>query len=168
MNSDQLARDLLDWNRRHLLHDAPLTETLRVTGKGGKTRLVGAFIEDAITLAPQLTATLGLRYENWRASGGFLTNGGTILGTSRDKPHRMPIGGKVLDMTDAVVATYHRHHLDAVQELRHDLEQVRQGCLVVEALLAVVAEESLDLGRVRLVAIGRDIEHMAPRLEIIE
>lgn len=27
MNSDQLARDLLDWNRRHLLHDAPLTET---------------------------------------------------------------------------------------------------------------------------------------------
>lgn len=26
MNSDQLARDLLDWNRRHLLHDAPLTE----------------------------------------------------------------------------------------------------------------------------------------------
>lgn len=26
MNSSQLARDLLDWNRRHLLHDAPLTE----------------------------------------------------------------------------------------------------------------------------------------------
>lgn len=26
MNSDQLARDLLDWNRHHLLHDAPLTE----------------------------------------------------------------------------------------------------------------------------------------------
>jgi len=45
---------------------------------------------------------------------GTLTNGGTILGTSRDKPHRMPIGGKVRDMTDAVVETYQRHHLDAL------------------------------------------------------
>jgi len=45
---------------------------------------------------------------------GTLTNGGTILGTSRDKPHRMPIGGKVRDMTDAVVETYRRHHLDAL------------------------------------------------------
>ena len=45
---------------------------------------------------------------------GILTNGGTILGTSRDKPHRMPIGGKVRDMTDAAVETYRRHHLDAL------------------------------------------------------
>lgn len=26
---------------------------------------------------------------------GILTAGGTILGTSRDKPHRMPVGGTV-------------------------------------------------------------------------
>lgn len=45
---------------------------------------------------------------------GILTNGGTILGTSRDKPHRMPIGGKVRDMTDAAIETYHQHHLDAL------------------------------------------------------
>lgn len=45
---------------------------------------------------------------------GTLTNGGTILGTSRDKPHRMPIGGKVRDMTDAAVEIYRRHHLDAL------------------------------------------------------
>ena len=44
----------------------------------------------------------------------ILTLGGTILGTSRDKPHRMPIGGKVQDMTDAIVDTYQRHHLDAL------------------------------------------------------
>ena len=44
----------------------------------------------------------------------ILTDGGTILGTSRDKPHKMPLGGKVQDMTDAVVETYERHHLDAV------------------------------------------------------
>nr|MCU0780080.1 6-phosphofructokinase [Akkermansiaceae bacterium] len=45
---------------------------------------------------------------------GILTDGGTVLGTSRDKPHRMPVGGKIMDMTDAAVATYHRHHLDAL------------------------------------------------------
>ncbi len=46
------------------------------------------------------------------ALSGVLTIGGTILGTSRDKPHRMPIGGQLMDMTDAMVETYHRHHLD--------------------------------------------------------
>jgi len=45
---------------------------------------------------------------------GILTDGGTILGTSRDKPHKMPVGGKNRDMTDAIVDTYNRHHLDAL------------------------------------------------------
>jgi 6-phosphofructokinase 1 len=45
---------------------------------------------------------------------GILTDGGTILGTSRDKPHKMPIGGKERDMTHAIVETIHRHKLDAV------------------------------------------------------
>ena len=45
---------------------------------------------------------------------GILTTGGTILGTSREKPHRMPIGGKIVDMTDAMVETYNRHHLDVL------------------------------------------------------
>lgn len=45
---------------------------------------------------------------------GILTLGGTILGTSRDKPHKMPVGGKLLDMTDAIVANYHEHHLDCL------------------------------------------------------
>jgi ATP-dependent phosphofructokinase / diphosphate-dependent phosphofructokinase len=45
---------------------------------------------------------------------GILTDGGTILGTSRDKPHRMPVGGKTKDMTDAIVDTYTRHHLEAL------------------------------------------------------
>jgi len=48
------------------------------------------------------------------ALSGILTDGGTILGTSRDKPHRMPIGGKVMDMTDAAVETYNKHQLDAL------------------------------------------------------
>ena len=45
---------------------------------------------------------------------GILTDGGTILGTSRDKPHRMPIGGKERDMTHAIAETVRRHKLDAV------------------------------------------------------
>jgi ATP-dependent phosphofructokinase / diphosphate-dependent phosphofructokinase len=48
------------------------------------------------------------------ALSGILTIGGTILGTSRDKPHRMPVGGKAMDMTDVIVETYHKHHLDAL------------------------------------------------------
>lgn len=45
---------------------------------------------------------------------GILTDGGTILGTSRDKPHRMNIGGKTTDMTDAIVDNYHKLHLDVL------------------------------------------------------
>ncbi len=45
---------------------------------------------------------------------GILTIGGTILGTSRDKPHKMPVGGKILDMTDAIVGNYHDNHLDCL------------------------------------------------------
>ncbi|MBI9045680.1 MAG: 6-phosphofructokinase [Anaerolineaceae bacterium] len=49
-----------------------------------------------------------------RALSGILTLGGTILGTSRDKPHKMPVGDKILDMTDAMVDTYNNQHLDAL------------------------------------------------------
>jgi len=45
---------------------------------------------------------------------GILTDGGTILGTSRDKPHRMPIGGKIQNMIDVAVENYRRHRLDAL------------------------------------------------------
>lgn len=45
---------------------------------------------------------------------GILTSGGTILGTSRDKPHQMEIGGEIRDMTGAIIDTYARNHLDAV------------------------------------------------------
>jgi len=48
------------------------------------------------------------------ALSGILTVGGTILGTSRDKPNKMAIGGKVQDMTEAIVENYHANHLDAL------------------------------------------------------
>lgn len=45
---------------------------------------------------------------------GILTHGGTILGTSRDKPHKMPMGGKLRDMTQVAVENVKRHHIDCL------------------------------------------------------
>lgn len=44
----------------------------------------------------------------------ILTLGGTILGTSRDKPHKMPVGGELMDMTGVMLDNYRRHQLDAL------------------------------------------------------
>jgi len=45
---------------------------------------------------------------------GILTQGGTFLGSSRDKPHKMRVDGKVCDMTEAAVRTYKKHRLDCL------------------------------------------------------
>jgi phosphofructokinase-like protein len=54
-----------------------------------------------------------IRLDNNKLSG-ILTIGGTILGTSRDKPHKMPMGGKTVDMTDVIVENYHKNHLEVL------------------------------------------------------
>ena len=61
---------------------------------------------------------LGLAEDRWvelnkSTLAGILTVGGTILGTSRDKLHRMEIDGRVRDMTDVISANYRRHKLAA-------------------------------------------------------
>jgi 6-phosphofructokinase len=72
-----------------------------------------------------------------RRLSGILTVGGTILGTSRDKPHRMLMDGRVMDMTGAVVATYQKHRLDALACLggggtaKNSLRLVRAGLNVI-------------------------------------
>jgi 6-phosphofructokinase 1 len=45
---------------------------------------------------------------------GILTVGGTILGTSRDKPHRMMIDGRMHNMTETIVKNYKKFGLDAL------------------------------------------------------
>lgn len=45
---------------------------------------------------------------------GILTVGGTILGTSRDKPHRMVIDGRTKNMTDVIKANYQKWGLDCI------------------------------------------------------
>ncbi len=46
---------------------------------------------------------------------GILSLGGTILGTSREKPHKMPLpGGETVDLTSRAVETYNRLGLDCL------------------------------------------------------
>ena len=45
---------------------------------------------------------------------GILTVGGTILGTSRDKPHRMLIDGRTRDMTEVIKENYKKWGLDCL------------------------------------------------------
>ncbi len=93
--------------------DCPgLNAAIRAIGKGGQDaygmRIVG-FLNGFRGLAQDRTMEL-----DDRVLSGIMTYGGTILGTSRDKPKRMTIGDRTRDMTDVIVDTYHRHHLDAL------------------------------------------------------
>ena len=45
---------------------------------------------------------------------GILTTGGTLLGTSRDKVHRMVVDGEERDMVPTIVENYARNELDAL------------------------------------------------------
>ena len=45
---------------------------------------------------------------------GILTIGGTMLGTSRDKVHRMVVDGQVCDMIPTIVENYEKDRLDAL------------------------------------------------------
>jgi len=49
-----------------------------------------------------------------RAVSGLLTEGGTLLGTSRDKPHKMLMGRKVMDMTEVAVGNMKRMNIDCL------------------------------------------------------
>ena len=48
------------------------------------------------------------------ALSGILTIGGTMLGTSRDKVHRMVVDGEVRDMIPTIVENYEKDELDAL------------------------------------------------------
>jgi 6-phosphofructokinase len=45
---------------------------------------------------------------------GILTIGGTILGTSRDKPSRMLVDGEIRDMTERILEVCEKEHLDGL------------------------------------------------------
>lgn len=75
---------------------------------------------------------------------GILTVGGTILGTSRDKPNRMPVGGQTLDMTEAMVDTYNNHHLDALVCIGGGGTQKNSYLLAQKGLNIITIPKSID------------------------
>ena len=84
-----------------------------------------------------------IRLDNGKLSG-ILTQGGTILGTSRDKPHRMPMGGKEIDMTDVIVENYHKNHLDALVCLGGGGTQKNAYRLVERGLNIITLPKTID------------------------
>jgi ATP-dependent phosphofructokinase / diphosphate-dependent phosphofructokinase len=75
---------------------------------------------------------------------GILTAGGTILGTSRDKPDRMPVGGQIMDMTEAMLETYQRHHLDALVCIGGGGTHKNAHLLLQKGLNVVTMPKSID------------------------
>lgn len=75
---------------------------------------------------------------------GILTLGGTILGTSRDKPHRMPVGDRVLDMTDVIIENYKKHNLDALVCLGGGGTQKNAYRLMQKGLNIVTLPKTID------------------------
>ncbi len=75
---------------------------------------------------------------------GILTFGGTILGTSRDKPHRMPVGDKLLDMTDAMLEVYERHHLDVLVCIGGGGTQKNAHRLMEKGLNVITIPKTID------------------------
>jgi len=78
------------------------------------------------------------------ALSGILTLGGTILGTSRDKPHKMPMGDELLDMTDVIIANYHKHNLDALVCLGGGGTQKSAYRLMQKGLNIVTLPKTID------------------------
>jgi 6-phosphofructokinase 1 len=92
--------------------DAPgLNAAIRGVGKaalGAEMEILG-FRDGYRGLAEDLKFRL-----DKRMLAGILTVGGTILGTGRDKPHRMSIHGQLRDMTDVIARNYKKNKLDAL------------------------------------------------------
>jgi len=78
------------------------------------------------------------------ALSGILTVGGTILGTSRDKPHRMEIDGRRRDMTNTIVRNYERLRLDALVCLGGGGTQKSAWRLVEKGLNIITLPKTID------------------------
>ncbi|MFW6414284.1 MAG: 6-phosphofructokinase [Verrucomicrobiota bacterium] len=88
--------------------NAAIRSLVRTGEQNGDMRFTG-FLDGFRGLAFDRTTEL-----TGSGLAGILTNGGTILGTSRDKPHKMTIEGQTVDMTETICETYRRHDLNAL------------------------------------------------------
>ena len=79
-----------------------------------------------------------------KALSGILTQGGTILGTSREKPYKMRVGSKIKNMTDAIVENYHRNHLDCLVCMGGGGTQKNAYHLVRHGLNVITLPKTID------------------------
>jgi 6-phosphofructokinase len=75
---------------------------------------------------------------------GILTVGGTILGTSRVKPHRMEIKGRVRDVRDLILANCEKRGLDAVVCIGGDGTQKNAFRLAEKGLPVITLPKTID------------------------
>lgn len=75
---------------------------------------------------------------------GILTVGGTILGTSRDKLHRMEVNGQTRDVTDLIAQNYARLGLDALVCLGGGGTQKNALRLVKKGLNIITLPKTID------------------------
>jgi 6-phosphofructokinase 1 len=86
-----------------------------------------------------------LRYPLDKAAlSGILTVGGTILGTGRDKPHRMEVDGETRDMTDVIAANYKKNRLDALVCLGGGGTHKNAMRLVEKGLQVITLPKTID------------------------
>lgn len=81
---------------------------------------------------------------NEEALSGILTMGGTILGASREKPHRMMVGGRTMDMTDAIVENCRRRHLDTLVCIGGGGTQKNAFRLMQKGLKVITLPKTID------------------------
>jgi 6-phosphofructokinase 1 len=81
---------------------------------------------------------------NDRMLSGILTQGGTLLGSSRDKPHKMRMGGKKMDMTEVAVANARKHQLDCLVCLGGNGTQKNAWRLAQKGLDVLTLPKTID------------------------
>jgi len=85
-----------------------------------------------------------IRLDSSRLSG-ILSLGGTILGTSRDKPHQMPAGELgTIDMRPFAVANYKQQHLDCLVCLGGGGTAKNARRLMKEGLNVITLPKTID------------------------
>ena len=75
---------------------------------------------------------------------GILTAGGTLLGTSRDKPHKMPVGSRTLDMREKMAEVYEANHLDVLICLGGGGTQKNAFRLMEQGLNVITLPKTID------------------------
>jgi len=79
-----------------------------------------------------------------RAVSGILTLGGTILGSSRDKPHKMLMGEKVMDMTEVAVTNAKNMQIDCLVTLGGNGTQKNANRLSKAGLNVISLPKTID------------------------